>query len=55
MKLSINVSITVGRSTLDYWSKPFVKRAIKAVFKEKLADLPPAYTIENIKVEEAKP
>ena len=54
MKLNINVSITVGRSTLDYFSKTTVKRAIKGIFKEKLVDLPPTYTIEEIKIDEVK-
>lgn len=52
MKLKVTVSITVGRSTLDYYSKCFIKRAIKAVIKNRLAKLPPTYTIEKIKVEE---
>ena len=54
MKLSVNVSITVGRSTLDYFKKSTVKRAIKQIVKEKLVDLPPTYTIEEIKVDEVK-
>jgi len=52
MKLNVNVSITVGRSTLDYFSKSFVKKSIEGIFKEKLVDLPPTYTIEKIKAEE---
>jgi len=54
MKLSINVSITVGRSTLDYFSKATVKRAIKQLFREKLVNLPPTYTIEKIRVDDVK-
>lgn len=54
MKLNINVSITVGRSTLDYFSRATVKKAIKQIFREKLVELPPTYTIENIKVDEVK-
>ena len=52
MKVNVNVSIIVGRSTLDYYSNAFVKKSLEKVIKEKLVDLPPTYTIEKIKVEE---
>lgn len=52
MKVNVNVSIKVERSTLHYFSKPMVKESLEGVFKEKLADLPSAYTIEKIKAEE---
>ena len=54
MKLKISISITVDKSSLDWFGKPAIKNAIKAVVKDKLANLPPAYTIENTKVEEVK-
>jgi len=52
MKVNVNVSIKVERSTLHYYSNAFVKASLKKVIKEKLVDLPPTYTIEKIKVEE---
>jgi len=52
MKLEITVSISVGRSTLAYFSKAYVRESIEIVFKEKLVNLPPTYTIESIEAKE---
>jgi len=55
MKLNINVSIKVKKTpSLDYISGSTIKRAIKETFKEMLQQLPSAYTIEKIKVDEVK-
>lgn len=55
MKLNINVSIKVKKTpSLDYISGTTIKRAIKEVFAQMLNDLPPAYTLEKIKVDEVK-
>lgn len=55
MKLNINVSIKVKKTpSLDYISGTTIKRAIKEVFKQMLNELPSAYILEKIKVDEVK-
>ena len=54
MKLKVTVSITVGRSTLDYFTKSYVKQSIKQIFIQKLRGLPPTYAIKKIEAMEVK-